>query len=247
LSLDQHGAAPQPASIQDMANILLSERSPSNIQCHVGNDWVYNFIKRHKDLKTRYSQRYNYECAKCEDLKVIHEWFECVQTAIQQYRILDDDIYNFDETGFAMGLIATAKVVTRAETSGCPPLLQPGNQEWVTLIESVNSAGWALPPCIIFKGKAQLQAWYKNDTLLHDWRIEISPNGWTTDEIGMSWLQNLFIPYTNNQTKGKYWMLVLDGHGSHLTPQFDCTCTQNHIIPICMPPHCYGPCHTKAG
>ena len=136
-----------------------------------------------------------------------------------------------------MGLIATAKVVTRAETSGRPPLLQPGNREWVTVIESVNSAGWALPPCIIFKGKAQLQAWYKNDTLPHDWRIEISPNGWTTDEIGMSWLQNLFIPYTNNRTKGKYRMLVLDGHESHLTPQFDCACAQNHIIPICMPPH----------
>ncbi len=33
---------------------------------------------------------------------------------IMQYRILPDDIYNFDETGFAMGLISTAKVVTRA-------------------------------------------------------------------------------------------------------------------------------------
>lgn len=32
-------------------------------------------------------------------------------------------------------------------------------------------------------------------------------------------------------------MLVLDGHGSHLTPQFDQICTENDIIPICMPPH----------
>jgi hypothetical protein len=32
-------------------------------------------------------------------------------------------------------------------------------------------------------------------------------------------------------------MLVLDGHGSHLTAEFDRTCTENHIIPICMPPH----------
>lgn len=30
---------------------------------------------------------------------------------------------------------------------------------------------------------------------------------------------------------------VLDGHGSHLTPQFDRTCAQNNIIPICLPPH----------
>ena len=32
-------------------------------------------------------------------------------------------------------------------------------------------------------------------------------------------------------------MLILDGHGSHLTPEFDHTCTENNIIPVCMPPH----------
>jgi hypothetical protein len=36
---------------------------------------------------------------------------------------------------------------------------------------------------------------------------------------------------------GKYRMLVLDGHRSHLTTEFDHTCTKNNIIPICMPPH----------
>jgi len=136
-----------------------------------------------------------------------------------------------------MGLIATAKVVIRAKTSDHLPLLQPVNQEWVTVIKLVNSAEWALPPCIIFKGKAQLQAWYKNNTLPHDWRIEISLNKWTTDKINISWLQNLFIPYTNNWIKKKYWMLVLDKHKSYLTPQFDHACAQNHIISICMLPH----------
>jgi hypothetical protein len=29
--------------------------------------------------------------------------------------------------------------------------------------------------------------------------------------------------------------LILDGHGSHLTPQFDQICTENDVIPICMP------------
>ena len=37
--------------------------------------------------------------------------------------------------------------------------------------------------------------------------------------------------------KGVYRLLVLDGHGSHLTPKFDEICVQNKIIPICMPPH----------
>jgi len=46
-----------------------------------------------------------------------------------QHGIAFEDIYNFDETGFAMGLIATVKVVTRAEMTGKPFLIQLGNRE----------------------------------------------------------------------------------------------------------------------
>ena len=43
------------------------------------------------------------------------EWFNLVQNIIIQFGIDPDDIYNFDETGFVMGLTATAKVITRSE------------------------------------------------------------------------------------------------------------------------------------
>ena len=66
---------------------------------------------------------------------------------MMQHGIAYEDIYNFDETGYAMGLVATAKVVTRADLTGKPFLIQPGNHEWVTSIECINASGWALPPC----------------------------------------------------------------------------------------------------
>lgn len=40
-----------------------------------------------------------------------------------QHRIAPEDIYNFNETGFATGLVATTKVVTRAEMLGRPFLI----------------------------------------------------------------------------------------------------------------------------
>ena len=79
--------------------------------------------------------------------------------------ILQEDIYNFDETGFAMGLIATTKVVTRAEIYGYPSLLQPGNCEWVTAIKTINATGWALPSCIIFKAAYFKEAWFQESSL----------------------------------------------------------------------------------
>jgi hypothetical protein len=105
----------------------------------------------------------------------------------------------------------------------------------VTAIESISASGWALPPTIISKGKLYNQAWF--DGLPGDWRFEVSLNGWTTDEIGLRWLEKLFIPATTSRTIGRYRLLVLDGHGSHLTPLFDQVCSENNIIPVCMPAH----------
>ena len=103
------------------------------------------------------------------------------------------------------------------------------------MIESVNASGWALPLTLIFKGKQYNQAWFKD--LLPDWCFEISANGWTSDDIDLCWLQKQFILSTNSCTRGKYQLLVLDRHGSHLTPQFDQLCADHNIIPICMPAH----------
>ncbi|KKA21666.1 hypothetical protein T310_4295 [Rasamsonia emersonii CBS 393.64] len=144
--------------------------------------------------------------------KIIREWFDCFHEKILEYGIQPDDIYNFDEAGFAMGLCATSKVITRSDVYGRPKLLQPGNREWVTAIESVCATGWSLPTYIIFKAK-ELQ------------------------DACLRWLKNQFIPETEKRRKGAYRLLVLDGHGSHLTPQFDELCAQNNIIPICMPAH----------
>lgn len=168
LSMDKRGAAPRPAAVQDMANILLSKRDPNAPPQQVGKNWVYNFIKRRNELKTRLSRRYNYLRAKCEDPKVIREWFDLVQGTTVEYGILEEDIYNFDETGFDMGLIATAKVVTRADIYGHPSLLQPGNREWVTTVECINAMGWALPSCLIFKAKNHQESWYEEPSLPHD-------------------------------------------------------------------------------
>lgn len=43
---------------------------------------------------------------------------------------------------------------------GRPLLIQPGSREWVTTIECINTRGWSVLTCIIFKGKAYIKGWY---------------------------------------------------------------------------------------
>ncbi|KAI1831082.1 transcriptional regulator family: Helix-turn-helix and Centromere protein B, DNA-binding region [Penicillium roqueforti] len=128
LSMDSRGAAPRPSMVREMADLLLKQRGTIPVLT-VGENWVTNFVKRRPLLSSRFSKRYNYERAKCEDPKIITEWFNLVRKTILQFGIDPDDVYNFDETGFAMGLTATAKVITRSEYYGRRALLQPGNRE----------------------------------------------------------------------------------------------------------------------
>jgi hypothetical protein len=232
LDLDSRGFPPRPQGVQEMADLLLSERGESS----VGKNWTTNFIKRRTEIKAKFSRKYDYKRAKCEDPKIIQEWFSLVRNTVAKYGILEQDIYNFDEAGFAMGVIATAKVVTSLEAKSRPKTIQPGNREWVSIIQGVNSYGWALPPFIIFKAQNHLSAWYEDLGLPDNWVITLSENGWTSNSIGYEWIQH-FDRHTNARTVGTYRLLILDGHESHVSAQFQHYCTERKIITLCMPPH----------
>jgi hypothetical protein len=151
--MDQRGLPPSHATVRRMANLLLSDRKAESAS-KVSDRWVTRFIKRHNELQSKYNRKYDYQRAQCEDPEIISKWFKLVQNTITKYGILEQDIYNFDETGFQMGVASTAKVITGSHhNTSRVRALQPGNREWVTSIETINAAGWALPPMIIFAGK----------------------------------------------------------------------------------------------
>jgi hypothetical protein len=135
-----------------------------------------------------------------------------------------------------MGMISTGAVVTGSDRRGRPKNVQQGNREWTTVIQGVNATGWAIPPFIIFQGKHHLSAWYKEENLPHDRIIAVSENGWTTNELGLKWLKH-FDKHTKGRTVGLHRLLVIDGHESHNSLEFQQYCKENNIITLCMPPH----------
>ena len=96
-----------------MANRLLAERNTGR----VGTRWASNFIKRQPQLTTRFNRKYDYQRAKYKDLTIISGWFSLLKNIIIKYRIIDIDIYNFNETGFIIGIILIVIVVISSERS----------------------------------------------------------------------------------------------------------------------------------
>ncbi|KAM5521699.1 fot5 transposase [Fusarium oxysporum f. sp. phaseoli] len=83
-----------------MANRLLTDCNA----LPVGKNWASNFVKRHTELKICFFRKYN-------------------SNIIAKYSITLADIYNFDETGFIMGIIASGMVVIGTDRRGRPKLV----------------------------------------------------------------------------------------------------------------------------
>jgi hypothetical protein len=232
LDLDLRGFPPRLADVADMANSLRAERNLDQ----VGQNWPSTFVKRRPELKVKFNRKYDYKRALCEDPKAIQDWFGLVANMKAKYGIQDKDTFNFDETGFMMGQIAPGAVVTALERRGRPKTIQPGNREWATVIQGINATGWTIPPFIILKARHHLSSWYKDGDIPHDWVIGVSENGWTTNELGLAWLKH-FDEHTKTKKVGANRLLIIDGHESHNSLDFQKYCKDHGIITICMPPH----------
>jgi hypothetical protein len=57
-----------------------------------------------------------------------------------------------------IGKITTQLVVIGAERRGRPKAIQPGDPEWVIVIQVINATSWIIPPFLVFTGYYHLSA-----------------------------------------------------------------------------------------
>ncbi len=66
-----------------------------------------------------------------------------------KYNIQNEDFYNFDKTGFIIGIIYGNMIITYTDRRGRSKQLQSGNWEWATAIEYMDNDGFVLPLFLI--------------------------------------------------------------------------------------------------
>src|SRR5437016_14167990 len=57
------------------------------------------------------------------------------------------------------------------------------------------------------------------------------------DALELLWVKEVFDKHTKNCTIGQYRLLILNGHSSHITSEFNHYCLENSIVVLYMPPH----------
>ena len=104
----------------------------------------------------------------------------------------------------------------------------------------MGASGVALPPPLIYQADSTniQSSWVSDiDARKHHLYIAVSPSGWSNDDIGLAWLQQVFDVATKESARRKYRLLVIDDHGSHVTKRFLTYCHEHKILVAIFPPH----------
>ena len=81
LDMDERRFAPRFAGVEDMANYIPETRGGRR----VWKLWIYCFVQRRPEIKTRFNRVYDVQRALCEDPELINAWFQLVQNMKAKY------------------------------------------------------------------------------------------------------------------------------------------------------------------
>lgn len=187
LQVAEWGWPPRVSFVKYMTCEMLIEKGDYR---KLGDSWIYSFLRRHKDLRSRWSQPLDKERNATHDPDKLMRYFELVESVIQKYDVQKADTYNMDEKGSALGDHGKEKIICFKHNLQAYQA-QDGTREWVSLIECISADGRLLALFIIFKGKRQMKFWF---TVLEDKEacIALSENGWTNNVLGLEWFTRYF-------------------------------------------------------
>ena len=206
--------------------------------------WVTRLISRHPDhLLTAWTTPMEGNRHDADNSERYELYFGLLSRKVKEFDILPRDTYNMDEKGFMLGVIGKTKRVFDKLLYKHRRYKQPShnaNREWVTVIGAICADGTPLPPAVIYSADSEkVQANWVHDINpdTHSIYFSVSQSGWTNDDLGVAWLEQVFDPATKRKARRKYRLLILDGHGSHITRRFLDYCDENRILVLVFPPH----------
>lgn len=140
--LDDLDIAPHPKVVADCANSILKEAhgDKPGYTPQIGEHWLKRFYSRHPEYRIRKQQALDLDRKQAHEPEAIHTWFRRLQDTVNEYGIVNEDIWNFDETSFNIGIRRDQWIATR-EFKNHAWIGMNTNREYTTVIEAINATG----------------------------------------------------------------------------------------------------------
>ena len=150
----------------------------------VGKRFTNRFLRCHPELRKRLARPLSSERASATNFSSINHFLNQLANIKSRSKIHPRNIWNADEKGFSLGVGGKEQVICES-LNHFPRLVQDGNREWVTIIESVSAKGSTLPSLFIYKGKTHCFAWHDYE-IRDETAFARSSNGWTDQKVSLS-------------------------------------------------------------
>lgn len=173
----------------------------------------------------------------------IRHYYQLLQQIVDDYHIdVSSNIGNLDET-FIRFDVSSRKVIAERNAKAVYQLSSiVGEQlERVTVLAFITSDGQSLPPLFIFKGTAGLPRAVIHSVKEFDDNAQVcvTPNGWIDDSsffLSMHIFLHQLCQHRPFEQHG-WFLLCLDGHGSHTQLQVAKLCREHKVELLVFPPH----------
>ena len=202
-----------------------SSKSPSK-------NWPQSFYKRHPELRASKSGALDWNRYDIYE-KVVH-WFEVIGKILQDSTVLQENVYNMDETGIMLSKLNSIKVLVGKDNKRGYRGARV-KRTTITAIECVSAVGRYLNPMIIWPAATHRANWITYPT--PGWHYTYSDTGYTDSYISLQWLKLVFDPQTRERANQKPRVLICDGFGTHETLEILEFCFENNIILCRLPSH----------
>ncbi|CAI6335566.1 unnamed protein product [Periconia digitata] len=204
---------------------------------------VDRFVKRHQeDLITSWSTGLDRNRHKADSEAKCKLYFKLLHERIEKYGVEPQHIYNMDEKGFLLGITGRSKRVFNRPlymSRQVRQALQDGSREWISTIACICADGSYVDPSLVYRSDAEAlqSSWVEKISNSHRAFVNSSTSGWSNNQIGLAWLKQVFDRCTKPESGRFQRLLIVDGHGSHLTMDFINYCDSNRILLAIFPPH----------
>jgi hypothetical protein len=234
--LTERGLPPTRQMIQNFASCIAKK--------DVSLSWTDRFVKRHQeDLIMSWStgldrNRHNADSEAKYDL-----YFKLLHGKIEKYKVEPRHTYNMDEKGFLLGITGRSKRVFSKPlfmSRQVRQALQDGSREWISSLACICADGSFVDLALVYQSNAEtLQSSWVEEINSNSHRVFVtsSTSGWSNNRIGLGWLKQVFDRCTKEKAQRSHRLLIVDGHGSHLTMDFIDYCDRNRILLAIFPPH----------
>ena len=219
--------------VRSIAWSLTCQRPPSDrLSKPSSKNWPLTFYRRHDGLRASRNGALNWNRYDIYD-KVVH-WFEVIGKVLENPAILEQNIYNMDETGIMLSKLDSVKVLVGKDNKRGYRGAHV-KRTTVTAVECVSADSRYLNPMIIWPASTHRANWVTKPT--PGWHYAYSDTGYTDSFLSLQWLKLVFDPQTKELANQKPWVLICDGFGTHESLEILEFCLENNIILCRLPSH----------